>query len=858
MEAQAEEKEEASSAQSQPAMEAAVEEKKPASPREMVDRLFADMGPEDVTKYPFPKETYPTEPCTLQALPLEVLKHGHGPKLSENLEVGVIGTIANTQSVTLLVWFRTMTGHSTQGVLKLYDRRFGSSLRSLDYLGTFEHNTKAEEDFQSFVLRDQIKPFLQEVHQREEDEVDLDPDYRMHNWDWLGEDKGPDCYAKYEAMIWRTTRRYFDREVEAYEQLEPMQGRAIPVMYAHVRVAMPDTYDPVQVQMAPYNEVRGILLQWVGKYTLETIHKSKARRPRTTEQWQSLVQSAMDNALEINKRGIHIKSTLNARNVVISKATGQPFIIDFGRACSDREAREQMRLLQQTDNCIPGKSSTMIDNNTSDAEHEAQKEKTAEEGKAVDEKQWDVPDTWDDLVAEKDPEVKWWKTVLYYGDPNSLAEEVSGDFKHNGGVEPKFKPLNLDAFIIELMKEKAQRGGWHWIGSDSLVWDLTDSPVQQAEPASPCEMVRRFEADIDWKDYTPIPYGENRPLRVEILKDCHDPPLVKLHRFNILRVLDMTLSCAMHVTFVTEKGDRMVAVLKLYDRRFGTELRDILRVSDVPYRHTTEAEEAFQDFVLADKVDPFFCELDKRQEASLLETSAREILYENEGPDQFAKYEAMVWRECQKYFDVETDIYDRLKPLQGKSIPQMYAHVRLELPDTYDPVQTQLAPYKEVRGILIQYINGFNLTDLYTSRRAPRQLDEWRTIPRNVIVDGKTNQPFFIDFAFCSTDDEMKEEMRQLRESGSRPSDEEEDSSKEEQDSHNDFHCPEERDPELQWWVSLGPFENSNAIGCIMKGKLRTTRQLNLGLKFPDGKKFMSELRERKAQLDEWKWFGFP
>jgi hypothetical protein len=52
-----------------------------------------------------------------------------------------------------------------------------------------------------------------------------------------------------------------------------------------------------------------------------------------------------------------------------------------------------------------------------------------------------------------------------------------------------------------------------------------------------------------------------------------------------------------------------------------------------------------------------------------------------EKSEKSAKYEAIMWRECEGNFNRETEAYERLQDLQGTTIPRMYAHVRLVLQD---------------------------------------------------------------------------------------------------------------------------------------------------------------------------------
>jgi hypothetical protein len=117
----------------------------------------------------------------------------------------------------------------------------------------------------------------------------------------------------------------------------------------------------------------------------------------------------------------------------------------------------------------------------------------------------------------------------------------------------------------------------------------------------------------------------------------------------------------------------------------------------------------------------------------------------------------------------------------------MLAHVRLpamggNLGIASTNIAPEMAPYFEVKGILLERIEGYALEDMATPPLAPSPgdgLTKWRQIiksavdlahdinqrgvimedcaPRNVVVDGGSQAPPIVDLAKCEFRDEMRE-----------------------------------------------------------------------------------------------------
>ncbi|KAH6627489.1 hypothetical protein F5144DRAFT_575990 [Chaetomium tenue] len=338
----------------------------------------------------------------------------------------------------------------------------------------------------------------------------------------------------------------------------------------------------------------------------------------------------------------------------------------------------------------------------------------------------------------------------------------------------------------------------------------------------------------------PNPGPYSTPLQLHVLKSFCSLPTNRPATVTKLAVYSVTMSPVMDVTVRTETGAELRAVLKVYDRRLGKDLRQCLG-KHVP--HTATVEAAFQSFVKAKKMTPFLRELARRSQQDPNPPQPWHFL-DDAGPDCQAEYEAALWAKCEEYFNAETEAYDRLKHLQGESIPQMLAHVRVMVPVPNLP--SEMAKYFELKGVLVERISGYNLADLPISPLAPSDPKKWPTIvqsavnlahtldatgvlmgdcaPRNVIVDKRTQKPFFIDFAQADFKDALLREWHDPRD--------------------KNFH------PEYEYWKAVATRNNPGAIGSEMKCKLKRAKNMELqGIVYPDYESILAEiLRPKKAK----------
>ncbi|KAK4143976.1 uncharacterized protein C8A04DRAFT_37008 [Dichotomopilus funicola] len=346
--------------------------------------------------------------------------------------------------------------------------------------------------------------------------------------------------------------------------------------------------------------------------------------------------------------------------------------------------------------------------------------------------------------------------------------------------------------------------------------------------------------------FNPTLYQAGRPLELQVRKS-YSPDLPSRVTATISKVLSMTMSVVLDVTFQTRHGLPVHHVLKLYDRRFGSCLREVDGDRVAP--HTQENEAAFEAFVRRGMMPGFLRHRHERNdpEESVLPVGAREFLDEPNRTEGLAKYEAALWQDCSEHFECETKAYHRLAKLQGTVVPHLYAYVSLlsaTKPATIIP--PEVAPYFEVRGILLERIDGYCLDNL-TLGPLPKNLRTWQHIiqlaadaayeinkhgiimedctPRNVVVDGKSQTPRIVDLAQCMFRDEMVSEWYK-----------------------SGWHEDEDWDPELEYWEQVSTTCNPGAIAAVMANRIYRKTGAKLEFRYPDWSEIFAKIRRRREE----------
>lgn len=219
-------------------------------------------------------------------------------------------------------------------------------------------------------------------------------------------------------------------------------------------------------------------------------------------------------------------------------------------------------------------------------------------------------------------------------------------------------------------------------------------------------------------------------------------------------------------------------VLKIFDRRFAPQDRKDYKCG--PW--TPNIEEEYHQFAIDGSASRFIAELNSEDEITSQED-------EDEDGDDDEEEEADEWNNSQTeaflhnhmsvYYNCEVEVYNTLKDLQGKDVPQLFASVTI--PIAINPPTSSASQFVDPPGILLQYITGFELTDL--AECAPREC--WQSIGedairvvnlvgdrgilnqdvkrRNLIVQKQKEyafKVFMIDFALCQFRRDFEDEAK--------------------------------------------------------------------------------------------------
>ncbi|SPQ21897.1 527855f9-69e8-4dba-b42c-aa71a915de4b [Thermothielavioides terrestris] len=312
------------------------------------------------------------------------------------------------------------------------------------------------------------------------------------------------------------------------------------------------------------------------------------------------------------------------------------------------------------------------------------------------------------------------------------------------------------------------------------------------------------------------------------------------------------MAVVLDVSFQTRRGQLIHGVLKLYDRRFGSSLRNILTNKPAPY--TQENEAAFETFVGRGMMPEFIHYLKQKSETETLPIAAWQFLEEPDRTKGLAKFEATLWHDCIEYFECETKAYNRLADLQGKLVPRMLAHVSLSPTKLATSIAPEAAPYFDVRGILLERIDGYCLGDvelgplpqdlrtlqqvIQSAADAAHEINKRGIImndcaPRNVVVDGKSNTPRIVDLAQCYFREELVEQWYK-----------------------DGWQEDEDWDPDVEYWEQAE--NNPAAIGLVMVTRIQKRTGVKLDIRYPDYKEIIAGIRRRKAEVAAAEGKGAP
>jgi hypothetical protein len=239
----------------------------------------------------------------------------------------------------------------------------------------------------------------------------------------------------------------------------------------------------------------------------------------------------------------------------------------------------------------------------------------------------------------------------------------------------------------------------------------------------------------------------------------HSPYDGQTTKATIIKVFEpFTLSCVMVVRLdchtLELEGDM---VLKLFDRRFATQLREDENIK--PW--TSDIETGYHQLIRDGGVE------------KLLNTD-NESADEGSDTSDDLENEAFAYSRMSDFYKSEVRVYSTLRDIQGTDIPKLFACVTVP-----SSVESAVSQYADIPGVLLQQIEGFCLVDI--AAHAPRQ--SWQFICEDAIrivniftergilnLDVRTRsfivrfnkenefKPVMIDFAMCKFREEFDSE----------------------------------------------------------------------------------------------------
>ncbi|KAH0596728.1 hypothetical protein MHUMG1_05848 [Metarhizium humberi] len=249
---------------------------------------------------------------------------------------------------------------------------------------------------------------------------------------------------------------------------------------------------------------------------------------------------------------------------------------------------------------------------------------------------------------------------------------------------------------------------------------------------------------------TPFPYVAGRIMTLKT--SCGDDI-----QLVISRVCSVTISPVM-VVHVKMPDGMQTAILKLFDRRFGH--------SRKKHPYNQEAEAVWQDSVRSGLAKRLLDDLRNEEDSvrrarfqkDVDEGGSEEEEEEEEEEDDddddnendLAESEAIIYHTAQTNYENEVRAYSQLKPLQGRCTPRFIESVIDSSPESPADLPVE---YFQVRGILLEYLFGFPLSEL--TARIPNQPFLWEKIVQDAIdvvreIGRDVFRLYLIDFAQCA------------------------------------------------------------------------------------------------------------
>ena len=205
---------------------------------------------------------------------------------------------------------------------------------------------------------------------------------------------------------------------------------------------------------------------------------------------------------------------------------------------------------------------------------------------------------------------------------------------------------------------------------------------------------------------------------------------------NVLKTFEpFTMAPVMVVRIDEERYNLHGAfALKVFDRRYSDDLRQHVKMR--PWTETSDCE--FRKFMLTPDGEKLHRECDAYLVCDLPEY-AEDNNNDSEEPSdddwKAREEEGWIYTQSQKMYRNEVTVYRRMHDYQGTGNPRLIATVSMSKSNSSSHLQPDHTDIATTPAILLQYLPGFPLSDLYnhpTSRNVPRE--EWQHLIDSTLV----------------------------------------------------------------------------------------------------------------------------
>lgn len=155
-----------------------------------------------------------------------------------------------------------------------------------------------------------------------------------------------------EKVPWMLMVASFEREREAYRRLAALQGTAIPKLFGTLSWS-----DPQLAALPPethpmFAATPGLAVEFVEGETLRDAAERRAKHAWPTDAEERMSAQLLDIARALGQHGV-IHDDIRSANIMLRSPSGEPVVIDFGRAVlrgeheTEREWTERLRNARQ-------------------------------------------------------------------------------------------------------------------------------------------------------------------------------------------------------------------------------------------------------------------------------------------------------------------------------------------------------------------------------------------------------------------------------------------------------------------------------------------------------------------------------